>query len=166
MEIKIYGNPVLRKKSIKVDVTPDIIELAHEMIDTMYQDKGVGLAAPQIGKNIRLVVIDLMDDTGPKILINPEIYWQSKDNVKMEEGCLSIPGISALVSRPSSIKYRYTDENGKTVDRIADELEARVIQHELDHLDGVLYIDRVSPTKLMLLKKELNEIKKKGEAQK
>jgi len=165
MEIKVYGNPVLRKTSEKIEYSKDIVLLAKEMVNIMYEAKGVGLAAPQIGKNIRLVVIDFLDDTGAKILIDPEIYWQSDETEKMEEGCLSVPGINANVTRPSAIKYRYLDDNGKKVDKFADGLEARVVQHELDHLSGVLFIDRISPTKLMLIRKQLNEIKKTGESQ-
>jgi peptide deformylase len=123
MEIKVYGNPVLRRKSKPLEYSNEIVKLAKEMINAMYEAKGIGLAAPQIGKNIRLVVIDLQDDTGAKILINPEIYWQSSEKDKMEEGCLSVPGINANVERPIAIKYRYIDEFGNCQTNISpDEL--------------------------------------------
>lgn len=166
MEIKLYGNPVLRKKSKKAEINKDNIELAKKMIDFMYESKGVGLAAPQIGINIRLVVIDLYDNTGPKILFNPEIIWKSEEITLFEEGCLSFPGIELEFERPARIKYRYYDEKGNCIEKDAKDLEARAIQHEIDHLDGKLIIDYVSTTKLTIIEKKLKEIRKKGKKQK
>lgn len=165
MEVKVYGNNVLRKKSVKAEITPELIELAKEMISVMYEAKGVGLAAPQVGRNIRLVVIDLQNEEGPRILFDPEIYWVSDEEITYEEGCLSFPELSADVCRPEQVKYSYLNEHGVRVDRTAEGLEARAIQHEVDHLNGVLFIDHISHTKLMLLKKKLESLKKVGKTQ-
>jgi peptide deformylase len=149
--INIYGSPILRKKSEPVaEVTPELVELAHNMLDTMYNANGVGLAAPQVGKNIRLVVIDISkeeDNRSPVILFNPEVEAEDGDNPKEaeEEGCLSVPEIWAKVSRPTRVHITYTNENGETVDmrNVTGKL-ARCVQHEADHLEGILFVDKIS----------------------
>lgn len=127
-----------------------IKELAKDMLDTMYDAPGIGLAAPQIGELKRIVVMDLAkegEEPDPIVMINPEILKYSDDTVVSEEGCLSIPEIYYEVERPADITVKYTDLEGKTVEKDATDRLAICIQHELDHLDGVLYIDYLSRLK-------------------
>jgi peptide deformylase len=132
----------------KVDA--EIRKLAKDMLDTMYDAPGIGLAAPQIGEMKRIVVMDLAKDgekPDPIVMINPEILKYSEETITSEEGCLSIPEIYYDVERPAEITVKYTDLEGKEVEREAKERLAICIQHELDHLDGVLYIDYLSRLK-------------------
>ncbi|MEO7221892.1 MAG: peptide deformylase [Devosia sp.] len=132
----------------KVDA--EIRKLAKDMLDTMYDAPGIGLAAPQIGEMKRIVVMDLAKDgekPDPIVMINPEILKYSEETITTEEGCLSIPEIYYDVERPAEITVKYTDLDGKDVEREAKERLAICIQHELDHLDGVLYIDYLSRLK-------------------
>jgi len=146
-----YGSAVLRKKSEPIkEVTPELVKFAGDMLETMYQSNGVGLAAPQVGRNIRLVVIDISKDEearNPIMLFNPEVAPEEGDNPKEseEEGCLSLPDIWAKVSRPSKVRLTYTNENGEevTLNNATGKL-ARCAQHELDHLNGVLFVDKIS----------------------
>jgi peptide deformylase len=151
LPISTYGSSVLRKKSEPVkEVTSELVKLAQDMLETMYKANGVGLAAPQIGKNIRLVVIDLSkeeDEREPIILFNPEVEPEDGDNPleSGEEGCLSVPDIWANVSRPSRVRLTYTNENGEPVAlRDVTGKLARCAQHELDHLNGILFVDKIS----------------------
>ena len=151
LNLKIYGNSDLRKKSEPVaEITPELVELAHNMLETMYKANGVGLAAPQVGKNIRLVVIDLSkeeEERDPIILFNPEVEPEEGDNpvISEEEGCLSVPDIWANVSRPSFVHLKYSNEKGEVIDmrNVSGKL-ARCVQHELDHLNGILFVDKIS----------------------
>lgn len=151
LQISTYGSSVLRKKSEPIaEVTPELVELARNMLETMYEANGVGLAAPQVGKNIRLVVIDLSkeeDERNPIILFNPEVEPEEGENPLEtdEEGCLSVPDIWAKISRPSRVRLSYTNEKGERVEmqKVTGKL-ARCAQHELDHLNGVLFTDRMS----------------------
>ncbi|MHC1683252.1 MAG: peptide deformylase [Clostridiaceae bacterium] len=139
--IRKIGDEVLRKKSKPVDKIDDRIKvLIEDMIDTMYESEGVGLAAPQVGVLKRLVVIDVGD--GPMVLINPEIVKTEGTYVDIE-GCLSIPGESGEVERPEKVTVRAMDENGVVREIEGEELLARAFCHELDHLDGILYVDKV-----------------------
>lgn len=146
-----YGSAVLRKKSEPVkEVTPELVKLAEDMLETMYNSNGVGLAAPQVGKNIRLVVIDLSkeeDERNPVMLFNPEVVAEDGDNPKEteEEGCLSLPDIWAKVSRPSRVRLKYTNEKGEEIilSNVTGKF-ARCAQHEQDHLNGVLFVDKIS----------------------
>lgn len=139
--IRRIGDEVLRKKSKPVDKIDDRIKiLIEDMIDTMYESEGVGLAAPQVGVLKRLVVIDVGD--GPMVLINPEIVKTEGAYVDIE-GCLSIPGESGEVERPEKVTVRAMDENGVVREIEGEELLARAFCHELDHLDGILYVDKV-----------------------
>lgn len=140
--IRINGDEILRKKSKEVTKIDDRIKtLLDDMVDTMYDADGVGLAAPQIGILKRLVVIDVGDDNVYK-MINPKIIKTSGKQVD-KEGCLSVPDIKGIVKRPKNVIVVYTDENGdeKTLD--AEDLLARCVCHELDHLDGILFIDKM-----------------------
>lgn len=140
-EIRKDGDPVLRKMSKPVAVVDEKIrEIVRDMIDTMYEADGVGLAAPQVGILKRILVIDIYDDTGVKVLINPE-FIEKKGMQEDSEGCLSVPGVTGLVKRPEYVKIKGLNENGEEVVYEAKELLARAFCHEVDHLDGVLFTD-------------------------
>lgn len=131
-------------------VSDEVKQLAADMLETMYAAPGIGLAAPQIGEMKRIVVMDLSKDgetPDPIVMINPEIKSYSEDTVTTEEGCLSIPEIYYDVERPAEVTVEYTDLDGKRITRAAKDRLAICIQHELDHLDGVLYIDYLSRLK-------------------
>lgn len=142
LKIRLYGDPCLRKKSIPVaEVGAGERMLIKSMIATMHQAKGIGLAAPQVGINQRIFVTDI--GAGPLAVINPRIIKKSGSAV-LEEGCLSIPEVTVLVKRPQRITVRYTDEHNRTKEMTCEDLLARVVQHETDHLDGKLIIDYAS----------------------
>ncbi len=124
----------------------------------MYRDDGVGLAAPQVDKSIRVFVYD--DGNGLNVVINPEILKRSENKLKMEEGCLSVPGIYADIFRSQSIKVKYFDIEGKKHQKGLIVYEARIFQHEFDHLEGVLFIDYLSTAKKAILRSKINKIKK------
>ena len=144
LEVRLYGDPMLRRKAEHVrEVTPDLRRVIADMVETMYHQAGIGLAAPQVGVPFRLLV---MDDGkgGARALINPVITSRS-GSVVNEEGCLSLPGIFADIERSKSVTVQATDEEGRPFDLEAVGMQARVIQHEMDHLEGVLFIDLLSP---------------------
>lgn len=149
--ILLLPDPRLRAIADPIEkIDDDVKQLAKDMLETMYDAPGIGLAAPQIGEMRRIVVMDLAKDDeepDPIVMINPEILKFSDETVVTEEGCLSIPELYYDVERPAEITVRYTDLEGKTVERDANERLAICIQHELDHLDGVLYIDYLSRLK-------------------
>ncbi|WP_295157740.1 peptide deformylase [Selenomonas sp. AE3005] len=141
LDILKAGNPVLKNKSVPVErVDKSLKKLLDDMAETMYANDGVGLAAPQIGKNICVVVIDCQDDHGLLELINPVITF-TEGEVVDTEGCLSVPDIYGEVSRAAKVKVKYTNRRGKIQNLTATGLLARCIQHELDHLEGQLFID-------------------------
>ena len=158
-EIVLLGDDVLRREAEPVETfDAELEELAEDMFETMYHAEGVGLAAPQIGISRRICVVDVrdeeLDEGGRVVLVNPEVVEASKQTDKASEGCLSIPGLDEYVTRPARVVVRAQDVKGETFEVEADELFGRAIQHEIDHLDGILFIDRVSPLKRrMLLKK-------------
>ncbi|MBQ8184730.1 MAG: peptide deformylase [Lachnospiraceae bacterium] len=140
-KVRELGDEVLRKKSREVtEMTPRIQELIDDMFDTMYETMGVGLAAPQVGILKRIVVIDV--DDNPIIMINPEIL-ETRDSQTGSEGCLSVPGKAGIVTRPNYVRARAYDENMELYEIEGTELLARAICHELDHLDGIVYVDKV-----------------------
>ena len=153
----------MRRKAQPIDGPLDALRgLVADMFETMYAEPGIGLAAPQVGVSQRLVVIASVaeDEAGekmcaPLVLVNPAITWFSDDRVAYDEGCLSVPGITEVVDRPRAIQFRYTDLEGEDHERDAEGLLARVVQHELDHLDGILFVDRLSLIKKQLLRKKL-----------
>ena len=164
--LKIYmlGQETLRTPAIRiVKVDDSIRQLAKDMLVTMYSAKGIGLAAPQVGVQKRILVIDLNfedPDTPPNVFINPEIISSSASLDTYEEGCLSIPGVYLNVLRPSSIKLSYRDEMGRPKKMNAEGLMARCIQHEIDHLNGVLFVDKVTDhdeLKKQLIENKFNE---------
>lgn len=162
--IVIYGSQILRNQSKEIDSSyPDIKKLIEDMFLTLDAAEGVGLAAPQIGLNIRLFIVDcspLKDDDPSyadykKVFINPEIYEVSEETSLYDEGCLSLPGINEKVRRPVAIKMRYLDENFVAHDEEFDKFPARVIQHEYDHIVGKVFTDHLSPLKRNLLRSKL-----------
>lgn len=144
--LEILKNPheTLRKKSQEVEQIDDEIKnLTHQMLDTMYKAKGCGLAAPQVGVLKRIIVMDLSHEIPNSlyIMINPKIVWQSKKKNKFEEGCLSVPKEFYEIERPEIVHVQYFDENGRMREKKATELMASCVQHEIDHLNGVLIVD-------------------------
>ena len=165
--IVALGNPVLKERASEIELNhPELKTLINDMFETMYNASGVGLAAPQIGKSIRLFVIDAepMDEEKLKgakmVFINPLRVEEEGEPWPYEEGCLSIPGIREAVKRPEKITIQYYDEAGKSNTRTFEGMLARVIQHEYDHLEGKLFIDYLSPFRKKLIQNKLNDILK------
>ncbi len=163
LEIHTYGDPVLRELSAPVEViTPQLQQLARDMLTTMYQADGVGLAAPQVGENIRLIVIDLSKEEearNPLVLFNPEVFPDEQSDIELaEEGCLSVPGLWAEVPRYGTVEVTGLNIDGEAVRFQAKEILARAIQHEVDHLDGRLFIDRINPTERAMLQSKLKKM--------
>lgn len=159
LKIRLYGDPCLRKKSVPVVyVGPTEQSLLQAMLVVMRENKGVGLAAPQIGINRQIFVADIGD--GPMVFINPRIIKKSGGDV-IEEGCLSIPGVTVMVRRPERIVVRYIDENNQPQEKIYEEIMARVIQHEMDHLDGKLIVDYAGLKEKIKLRAQLKGLKRK-----
>jgi peptide deformylase len=157
LQLHYLGDRVLRQPAKRINkVDDEVRQLAKEMLQTMYSEDGIGLAAPQVGVHKQLIVIDCELDnptTPPLILINPTVKQQSQDVCVIQEGCLSIPGVFLDVTRPEVIEVSYKDENGRPQKLTAKGLLSRVIQHEMDHLNGVMFVDRVDNT--LLLNQEL-----------
>ncbi|HSK20984.1 MAG TPA: peptide deformylase [Longimicrobiales bacterium] len=160
-KLRFMGDPVLREKAAPVDgITADIRTLVADMFDTMYAEEGVGLAAPQVGVADRVIVVDPRDeDIEPFALINPEIVHFGDDLERDEEGCLSIPGLKEIVERPATCRVEAINMDGNRITIDADGLLSRILQHEVDHLDGILFLDRVSALKRKLLLKRWQKVK-------
>lgn len=161
LKILVYPNPILRKKSVSVEkIDKEIERLLDDMAETMYAAPGVGLAAPQVGTNLRVIVVDVSskDENSPGLieLINPEIIL-SEGEEWGEEGCLSIPGFVSEVKRKAKVSVRGLNRKGETVEIEGEGLLARALQHEIDHIDGILFIDRLSRLKRELLKKKIEK---------
>ena len=162
MQIITLGNEGLRQKAAKIDkIDDETRELAKKMLGIIKKDKGVGLAGPQIGINKRIFVVHIEGDA-QRIFINPSILETSQATVKIEEGCLSIPGIFAKVVRSETIKIQAWNEDGKPFNMEAKGLLARVIQHEYDHLEGVLFLDRLPESKRDKLTQKYEKTNSKG----
>lgn len=164
LEIKTVGAPILREKAIEIrNVTKEVYELIRNMFFTMYlNDQGVGLAAPQVGEGVRIIVMDLTPDhRSPIVMINPQLSDLKDDDVQIEE-CLSVPGVKVPVKRATSVVVTFVNEAGKPLKIQAQGLMARVIQHEVDHIDGKLITDYIEPEKYMdeESKKFLDDAKK------
>ncbi len=145
LNIRKIGDPVLRTKAKQIrEITDKTRELLDNMADTMYAAPGVGLAAPQVGILQRVVIIDVDDENGLVELINPEITMFSEEKNILEEGCLSVPGKTAEVIRSSIVRVKALNRDGEEIEFEADDYLARAVQHELDHLNGVLFVDKVS----------------------
>ncbi len=146
LDIRVLGDPVLRKPTKRVtEINDELKQLIADMFETMYAAEGIGLAAPQVGRTERLAVVAV--DGAKFTLINPEILQRDAGSEKAEEGCLSIPDIYGDVERPGTVTIRATDENGNGYEATGSELLGRCFQHEIDHLDGKLFIDYLSPLK-------------------
>ncbi|HLI45243.1 MAG TPA: peptide deformylase [Acidimicrobiales bacterium] len=142
-QIRVFGDPVLRQRAAEVEnVDGRLVRLAEDMIATMYEAPGVGLAAPQVGVERRMFVYDLGEGEGAKVVVNPVIE-ESSGEWAFEEGCLSVPGLHWTILRPKQVHLRGYDLEGNEISLDADEYLARVLQHELDHLDGVLLLERL-----------------------
>lgn len=180
LPIHIYGDPVLRKRGEDItDDSEEVQELIDNMIETMQGASGIGLAAPQVGRSLRLFVINLdalrreaseeeLDELGlPSdderdvlVVINPEIVWESEEACDYEEGCLSIPGLTETVTRAERVELSYLDRNFEEQAIEGGGLFARVLLHEYDHLEGVLFVDRLSTIRRRFMKRQLREMKK------
>ena len=166
--LKLYEYPdeVLRQKCARVTkVDDELRKFLDNMLETMYVDKGCGLAAPQVGVTKRIIVVDPnpsdedLSARRPMYLINPEIIWRSEETVFFNEGCLSLPDQRAEVERYERVRVHYTDYDGNEKEILADDLLAIILQHEIDHLDGILYIDHLSRLKRTRLLKKLEKFR-------
>jgi peptide deformylase len=165
--IIMYGDPVLRKKAQDIKKGSDIQALVLDMFETMHAAHGIGLAAPQIGKSVRLFVVDgtTVEDEPElvdfkKTFVNPQMLGEAGEPWAFEEGCLSIPNIREDILRKQSVRLRYFDENWNAMEEEFSGMKARIIQHEYDHIEGKLFIDYLTPLKKRLLKGKLNDISK------
>ena len=169
LPIYAYGQPVLKKKAAQIEeVNEEVSELIANMWETMYNAKGVGLAAPQIGKSLRLFIVDTVqmqeegeEDLGiKKVFINAEKIEEEGEKWAYEEGCLSIPDLRADVERPEVLRIKYFNEDLEELEETFDGLNARVIQHEYDHIDGILFTEHLKPLKKRMIKRKLESIRK------
>ncbi len=184
LDITFYGNPILRQQGKPIDsVTPEIKQLANDMLETMYEAAGIGLAAQQIGKALQIAVIDIPEeietpsrmwidgkpvdkaDFMPMVLINPELKTIKKKD-SAEEGCLSFPGINAQITRPSRVACTCLNIEGQELQFEADGLLGRAVQHEVDHLNGVLFTDHMIPEEKRALREAIEEVRAQGLLQK
>jgi peptide deformylase len=162
--ILIHPDPRLKKVCAPVaGVDTALRKLAEDMFETMYDAPGIGLAAPQVGVDARLLVMDCAEPEAarePLAMVNPEITWNSDDTNDHEEGCLSIPEIFAVVTRPKMVRVRYTDLDGAAQEREFDGLWATCVQHEIDHLNGKLFIDYLGAARRMLITQKMKKLKR------
>jgi peptide deformylase len=174
-EVKLLGDPVLRKRADEISlevntevpdqvrsfgIPPELEKLIADMFDTMYAEEGIGLAAPQIGESVRVIVVDPHEEgVTPFALVNPTILEFSDDTDRAEEGCLSVPGLREVVERPVRVVVEGISREGHPVRVEADGLVARILQHEVDHIDGIMFLDRVSPLKRKMLLKRWQKVK-------
>ncbi|MBT8335921.1 MAG: peptide deformylase [Gemmatimonadetes bacterium] len=161
--IVLMGDPVLRETAAPVESFDERLRaLIEDMFETMYHAEGVGLAAPQIGLSERVLVVDVRNEDEPEAgrfaIVNPEIVAVSRETDKATEGCLSIPGLEESVERPAVVEVKGFDAEGRPFSVEADDLLGRALQHEIDHLDGVLFVDRVSPLKRQMLLKRWRKL--------
>ncbi len=164
LDIIIAPDPVLKRTAKRVETVDDRIRtLMDDMLETMYEAPGIGLAAPQVGVLERVIVVDVTgkdEERQPYRLVNPELVWTSDDTVANEEGCLSLPEHYAEVTRPAEARVRYLDETGQSRELHATGLVATCVQHEIDHLSGILFVDHVSALKRGMILRKLAKWKK------
>ncbi len=165
LPILIHPDPRLKKLCDPVgQITDDLRRLADDMLQTMYEAPGIGLAAPQVGVTKRLIVMDCVKaaDAAPRpmVLFNPEITWSSEDTSTYEEGCLSIPDQYADVQRPASVTVRWLDREGQAQEETFTDLWATCVQHEIDHLNGKLFIDYLGPMKRSMITRKMEKLKR------
>lgn len=165
--IVMYGDPVLRQRAKDVEPGTDLTQLVQDMYETLAAANGIGLAAPQIGKSIRLFIVDgtgLEEEPGMedfrKVFVNAEMIEELGSPWEFEEGCLSIPNIREKISRKQQLRIRYFDENWNPHEEVYDGMKARIIQHEYDHIEGKMFVDYLTPLKKRLLKGKLSDISK------
>jgi peptide deformylase len=167
LEILTFPDQLLRRKCVEVEaVTDEIRQLLDDMVETMYDAPGIGLAASQVGSDLRLVVIDVGEDDDPDVpqgllkLVNPKIeIVETSPKVVTEEGCLSVPNVHEEVTRPSEVRLKALNENGEPIEIDTSGLLAVCLQHEIDHLDGILFIDHLSRLKQEIIKNRLRNLK-------
>ena len=164
LPILVAPHPILKRKAQPVaEVDARVVKLMDDMVETMYDAVGIGLAAPQVGVLDRVIVVDVHEKgepPNPIRLANPEIVWSSDEKAVCEEGCLSVPEQYADVTRPQRVRVRYLDENNQQQEIEADGMLATCIQHEIDHLDGVLFVDYLSMLKRNILLKKVQKMQK------
>jgi peptide deformylase len=161
--ILIHPDPRLKKVCDRVaEITPEVTALAHDMLETMYDAPGIGLAAPQVGVMKRVLVMDCIKDGPPEpmVLINPSVIWSSEDVSTYEEGCLSIPDQYAEVKRPAEVQVRWMGLDGVEQERQFAGIWATCVQHEIDHLDGKLFIDYLGPLKRQMITRKMEKLKR------
>ena len=162
--ILIHPDPRLKKLCDTVaEITPEIVQLAEDMLETMYDAPGVGLAAPQIGVTKRVIVLDCskeQDARRPLAMVNPEVIWESEDQSRYEEGCLSIPEQYAEVARPAEVRVRWLGLDGAVQEEQFAGLWATCVQHEIDHLNGKLFIDFLGPLKRQMITRKMEKLKR------
>jgi peptide deformylase len=158
-DVVLYPDPILRRPTAKIDeLTDEIREMIPKMFATMHESRGLGLAANQVGVALHLALVsDTGEDEDTRVAINPELI-EEDGALSMEEGCLSFPGLNGLITRPERIKVRYMNLEGETVIEEADGLLARCFQHEIDHLNGILFISKMTPADRMRLKRSIKEL--------
>jgi peptide deformylase len=164
-DILIHPDPRLRRRADPVpEITPDLRRLADDMLETMYDAPGIGLAAPQVGVGVRLLVMDCVKDETlpprPLVLFNPQVLWTSEETNVYEEGCLSIPEQYADVTRPAEVRVGWTDETGAAREEHFTGLWATCVQHEIDHLEGRLFIDYLTALKRQLITRKMQKLKR------
>ena len=164
LPILVAPDPRLKLKAARVErVDADIVRLMDDMLETMYAAPGIGLAAPQVGAGVRVLVIDVgktEEERVPLCMVNPEIVWVSDQDTVYEEGCLSVPEHYGQVTRPSAVRVRYLDRQNEIRELEADGLLATVVQHEMDHLDGILFIDHLSALKRNMILRKLTKARR------
>ncbi len=162
LPIYLYDHPVLRQKAEPItEITPELRKLARDMLETMYAAYGIGLAGNQVGVPRQIIVVDIGKEEGmerPLVLLNPELIATSAETVDMEEGCLSLPELRESVTRPASVQVRYLDLQGQERQLEAEGLLARVLQHEIDHLQGLYFVDRLPAIRRLFLQRKLERI--------
>ncbi len=160
-EIRIVGDPVLRQRAENVTLfNSDLIQLVDDLVISMREAQGIGLAAPQIGVSMRVILVGHFDEDDTiqiQPMINPRVI-DSSGNCEMEEGCLSVPGIREIVTRAETVTVEFQDLDGRLQQRELTDLEARVFQHEYDHLEGILFVDRISPVRRGLIQNQLKKL--------
>ena len=168
MQLRYYGDEILRKIAEPVEKFDDELrKFGEAMIETMRSERGIGLAAPQVGKSVRVIVALRMEggddtDVPAEVLVNPKIVYKSRETSSHEEGCLCIPGVSASVTRPVEVEVEYQDLEGRPQRVRTDKFFARILQHEIDHLNGVLFVDYLSSAQKSLIKPKLRDISESG----
>ena len=165
-EIVLMGDPVLRAEAEFVEEFDErLAALVRDMFETMYHAEGIGLAAPQVGVSTRVIVVDLRredEDDQPLVIVNPSVACRSQEMHKKPEGCLSIPGLEGVVERFAAVRVEGFDPAGNEISIEADDLLARALQHEIDHIHGVLFLDHLSPLKRRMLLKKWKKLEAEG----